>query len=75
LFCLGSDDPIEPGTIFSVHRATFSGSIDADTDSYSRENIGKIRILRPLNDHFARARIIDGEAGPGDMIEQASDFN
>lgn len=72
--CLGSDERIEPGTTFSVHRATYSGSIDADTDSYSRENVGKIRILRPLNDHFARARIIDGEAEPGDMIEQASDL-
>jgi hypothetical protein len=72
--CLGSDEPIEPGAIFSVNRATYSGSIDADTDTYSRENVGKIRILRPLNDHFAKARIIDGEAKSGDMIEQASDL-
>ena len=72
--CLGSDERVEPGTIFSVHRVTYSGSMDADTDSYSREKIGKIRILRPLNDHFARASIIDGKAEPGDMIELVSEF-
>ena len=72
--CLGSDDRIEPGTIFSVHRVSYSGSIDADTDNYSRKKIGKIRILRPINDHFAKARIIEGEAESGDMIEQASEF-
>ena len=72
--CFGSDQSIEPGTIFSVHRATYTGSIDADTDTYSREKIGKIRILRPLDGHFARASIIDGEIEPGDMIEQMSDF-
>ena len=72
--CLGSDKSIEPGTIFAVHRATYTGSIDDDTDSYSRESVGKIRILRPLDDHFARARIIDGEAAPGDMIELSKNY-
>ena len=70
--CLGSSEHIEPGAIFSVQRARYTGSIDADTDSYSQENVGKIRILRPLDNHFARARIIDGEAKPGDMIEITS---
>ena len=72
--CLGSDKSIEPGTIFSVHRVAYTGSIDEDTDSYSRKSVGKIRILRPLNDHFARASIIDGEAAPGDMIELSSNY-
>ena len=70
--CFGSDDRIESGTMFSVYRAVYSGSIDEDNDSYSRESVGQIRILRPLDGHFARARIIDGNVQPGDMIEQAS---
>lgn len=70
--CFGTDERVEPGAIFAVHRVRYTGSIDADTDSYSRENVGEIRILRPLDDHFARARIVEGEARPGDMIEMAS---
>ena len=57
IVCLGNEKHTEPGSIFSVYRATYTGSIEENTDTYSRESVGKIRILRPLNDHFARARV------------------
>ena len=70
---LGSSQRIEPGEKFTVHRTQYTGSITEDTDRYTTKEVGEVRILKILKEHFARARITAGEAETGDIIEQMND--
>ncbi len=68
--CIGSEDGAEPGQVLDVMR------ISRDTSGapkggakFKRENVGKVEILQVVDEHFARAKQVSGEAKVSDMVE------
>ena len=68
--CIGTEDGAEPGQVLDVMR------ISRDTSGapkggakFKREKVGKVEILQVVDEHFARAKQVSGEAKVSDMVE------
>jgi len=68
--CIGTEDGAEPGQVLDVMR------ISRDTSGapkggakFKREKVGKVEILEVVDEHFARAKQVSGEAKVSDMVE------
>lgn len=68
--CIGTEDGAKPGQVLDVMR------ISRDTSGapkggprFKREKVGEVEILQVVDEHFARARKVKGEATVSDMVE------
>lgn len=68
--CIGTEDGAEPGQVLDVMR------ISRDTSGapkggakFKREKVGEVEILQVVDEHFARAKKVSGEATVSDMVE------
>ena len=54
----------------NVYRTVFDATaISEGEDGYSREFVGKIRLGKTKDEHFAEAIVLDGELARYDMVE------
>jgi len=75
MVCVSDTDRLKEHEVFNVYRTVFdSSSIAEGADSYSREFVGKIRLGKTKNKHFADATVVDGEIIRYDIVEFDRDF-
>ena len=70
LVCVSDTDGLKTHDVFNVYRTVYDSSVMAEGESgYSRRYVGKIRLGKKENKHFADATVLDGEIIKYDMVE------
>ncbi len=67
--CIGSEDGAEPGQELQVYRYFWEGAMEEGDDDYRVDYVGTVEIKTVVNDHFARAKVSEGEVRENDMVE------
>jgi hypothetical protein len=70
--CIGSKDGAEVGDQFVVYKFTRGVNPDSKYTSqpyYKRDQVGKIKITEIIDEHMARAKILEGEVKPHYFVE------
>lgn len=67
--CIGSYNNDLVGKTLSVYRVVFDYGQMEGAQGFSREYAGSLRIGTIINEHFARAEVIDGAVAKNDMVE------
>jgi hypothetical protein len=75
--CLSDTDQLKEHQVFNVYRTVNvydSNSISEGQGVYSREFVGKVRLGKIKDQHFAEATVISGDITQYDMVEFATGF-
>ena len=68
--CVSDTDGLKEHQVFNVYRTVFDATVISEgEDGYSREFVGKIRLGKTKDEHFAEATVLDGELARYDMVE------
>lgn len=68
--CIGKSDGAEVGQELNlVRHVRDSASPKAGGPGFRREAIGKVRIAKIFNEHYASAEVVQGSARENDMVE------
>lgn len=68
--CVGTKDGAQAGQQLDVFRYTRDrGHNPKSGVRFKREKVGRIEILEVVDEHFARAKALDGKLEEGDMAE------
>ena len=67
--CVGSKDGAEMGQVLDVVRYQFNAVSSEGDEQYIRVPVGKVKLQKIVNEHFARAVLISGEVHASDMVE------
>jgi hypothetical protein len=68
--CIGTADGATPGQVLAVvHVTRQPGRSPKAPPRFAREYVGKVRIDEVVDEHFARATVVKGEAHEGDIVE------
>ena len=69
--CIGTQDGAAPGQVLDVVRVLRAGPRGQKSSGvrFKREHVGKVKIIEVVDEHFARAERVEGEAREGDIVE------
>lgn len=68
--CVSDTDGLKEHQVFNVYRTVYDPYVISEgDDGYSREFVGKIRLGKTKDEHFAEAIVLDGEITRYDMVE------
>ncbi len=68
--CIGTNDGAEVGQELDVVRARRApGGGKSGIVRFERKQVGRLRIEKIVDEHFARARLLSGEGKKGDLVE------
>ncbi|MEO8198689.1 MAG: hypothetical protein ABI689_18395 [Thermoanaerobaculia bacterium] len=68
--CIGTEDGAKAGQVLDVMRVSRDTSgASKSGPKFKREKVGTVEILAVVDEHFARAKKVSGEAGVSDMVE------
>ncbi len=68
--CIGTEDGAKPGQVLDVMRISrVPGGSPKSAPKFRREKVGQVEILEVVDEHFARAKKVSGEAKVSDMVE------
>ena len=67
--CIGSQDGAKKGQELQVYRYVWEGATQGGIDDYRVDNVGTLQIKSVVNEHFARAIIIEGDVQKHDTVE------
>lgn len=66
--CIGSADGAEAGQEYKVYRFV-RVPLKPSLPNYKREETGTVKITEVVDEHYAKAKIITGEAGVNSIVE------
>ena len=68
--CVGETSGLKGGEIFSVFRSKFDADLSNDGESgYTLENVGKIRISKIRDKHYADVIVLEGQVSVNDIVQ------
>lgn len=68
--CVGRANGAKPGQVLNVVRYTrIAGAFKGAPLMLRRDDVGAVRIVAVLDDHFAQATVMSGSAAKQDMVE------
>lgn len=70
--CIGSRDGAAAGQVLDVVRVRKrpgTGGKQRTGLRFAREHVGRIEIVEIVDEHFARAKTVEGDAREGDLVE------
>jgi hypothetical protein len=68
--CVSDTDGLKEHQVFNVYRTVYDPYVISEgDDGYSREFVGKIRLGKTKDKHFAEAIVLDGKIARYDMVE------
>lgn len=72
--CIGTRDGAAPGQVLDVVRVLRAGPLGQKSPGvrFKREHVGKVEIVEVVDEHFARAERVEGQAREGDIVELES---
>jgi hypothetical protein len=69
VLCVGGESAAKVGMEFSVYEVIYTGSMNDGTDSYNLNKVGAVEIESIIDEHFARARIVDGNIKKYNLVQ------
>ena len=66
--CIGTNDGADIGQELQVYRSNWDNT-SLEGDDYHYDYVGRVKILSIVNDHFARAKVLEGKLIKYDMVE------
>ncbi len=70
ILCIGTNDGASVGQELDVMRIKSEpGGSPKAAPRFSRAKVGKVRIQEIVDEHFAKAKVIEGEAAANDIVE------
>lgn len=67
--CIGRADGASPGQVLDVARVVQTVSAPKSVPTFTRRDIGHVRIDSIVDDHFARASVVNGTPQLHDIVE------
>ncbi|HEX4954233.1 MAG TPA: hypothetical protein VF017_12655 [Thermoanaerobaculia bacterium] len=69
--CIGTSDGAVPGQVLEVVRITRKPGYNPKAGGlrFRRDKVGQVKIDEVVDEHFARASLLAGEAKAGDVVE------
>lgn len=70
--CIGTADGAKKGQHLSVYRFVRRAgppSSKSNASTFKREKTGAVEITEIVDEHYARARVLSGDVGEGNMVE------
>lgn len=67
--CLGLDDGAEVGQELTAYRFFETGNFGEGDETFERKNIGKVKIEKIINEHYAKVKVIEGNVKKHDMVQ------
>lgn len=70
--CIGTADGAKKGQQLSAYRFVRSASppsSKSNAPTFKREKTGAVEITEIVDQHYARARVLSGDVGEGNMVE------
>jgi hypothetical protein len=74
-FCIGTSERAQVGQVLDVVRLTRDRRVPKLGVRVHREQVATVRIDAILDEHYARATIIDGQARKRDIVRLSRDSN
>ena len=71
--CVGLNDGATVGQMLSVYRFKPTYSTVEGTDQFERVDVGKVKIRKIVNEHYANAEILVGEVHKNDIVQLIED--
>lgn len=69
VICVGLDDEAQLGQQLTAYRFFETSNIGEGDEKFERRNIGKVRIEKIINDHYAKVNVIEGNVKKHDMVQ------
>jgi len=70
VLCIGERAGAESGQQLNVYRAVFRTDVVEEGESHwQRELVGQVKVESIINEHFAKARVIEGDVSKYDIVE------
>ncbi|TAJ71764.1 MAG: hypothetical protein EPO51_11605 [Phenylobacterium sp.] len=70
ILCVGRAEGARPGQVLTVVRFIGApGAVNGRPPIPRRDNVGAVRIDRVIDEHFAEATLVHGQARPFDLVE------
>lgn len=67
--CVGLNDGAEVGQELNAYRFIETNFMGEGEESYERKNIGKVKIEKLIDGHYAKVIVIEGEVKKYDMVQ------
>lgn len=67
--CIGRKDGAVVGQEYEVYRFTRVSNFKSPLPTYKKEDIGTVKLTEITDEHYARAKVIAGEAKIHDIVE------
>jgi hypothetical protein len=67
--CIGSADGAEVGQEYTVYKFIKTEDVKTNIPRYSREETGTVKIIEIVDVHYAKAKILTGEAKANYVVE------
>ena len=72
--CIGRQQGAKPGDELSVKRSVFRQGVVEDGESdFELVEVGRIKVSRVIDDHYARAKVINGSIKLNDVGEKTNE--
>lgn len=67
--CVGEANGAEVGQILTAYRIIDTGNIAEGDETFSKVDIGKVKISKLIDDHFAKVIVLNGDIKKFDMVQ------
>jgi len=67
--CVGLDDGAKVGQELAAYRFFETNNSGEGDKIYEKRNVGKIKIEKIINEHYAKVKVVEGEISKHDMVE------
>ncbi len=69
IVCIGTYDGAKVGQKLNVLRFIKKVAVAEGEDTYKVENVGEVKVIEIINEHFAKVESVSGEIQKNDIVE------
>jgi hypothetical protein len=67
--CVGLDDGAQVGQVLLAYRFFATNNSGEGDDFYEKRNVGKVKIQKIINEHYAKVSVIEGNIEKHDLVQ------
>tara|TARA_R110001583_G_scaffold116670_1_gene267458 strand:+ start:440 stop:793 length:354 start_codon:yes stop_codon:yes gene_type:complete len=67
--CVGEANGAEVGQVLTAYRIVSTGATSEGGSAYKKVDIGKVKISKLVDDHFAKVIVLNGDIKKNDMVQ------
>ena len=69
IVCVGYRDGAEIGQKLNAYRFFYTNTHGEGGDTYERQNVGVVEIVKIIDEHYAKVKILEGKVTIADMVQ------